>query len=471
MIKNINEQRELLKFQIDDLFTIDSKEVFNQINNKTNLILKTINEYNNYCKKFKISEDFTKYLNNFGENYIKPQFNDLKTLLNKITKNYIFLNIEQKSQIYENSLNLEEYLNLSNTIKNNCFKNIREKINLYGPDKYPDNLQNEINRLYARNRRLEEEKSETIFDRSIIDIFSRLLNISKYNNIYINSLNLFDKTENIIFKYIQKLNIAFKESQKIIYNNNYEEEITNTLINKLINLKNITSNYYKQINQSFYELKNYIKDSINEIDISLNKCANITYDYFQNEYKKMTNEVEIFDKEIDTINKDINKTTIINTPNQDYYIKTFIESINEKAKFKFNVGYENNDFTSIYLNVNLINQINPIKMIIDISSPFGECGKIGEIVEVYFNNISYTTNLNFNTNSTNINIITIFEADRYKYSIKRYKIEDNNKSKCKKIMGVQVCLNARCNSNAIIIDKTELIVQNQYHLNYFIDPL
>ena len=46
----------------------------------------------------------------------------------------------------------------------------------------------------------------------------------------------------------------------------------------------------------------------------------------------MTNEVEIFDKEIDTINKDINKTTIINTPNQNYYIKTFIESsINEAA--------------------------------------------------------------------------------------------------------------------------------------------
>ena len=472
MIKNINEQRELLKFQIDDLFTIDSKEVFNQINNKTNLILKTINEYNNYCKNFKLSEDFTKYLNNFGENYIKPQFNDLKTLLNKITKNYIFLNIEQKSQIYENSLNLEEYLNLSNTIKNNCFKNIRENINLYGPDKYPDNLQKEINRLYARNRRLEEENNETIFDRSIIDIFSRLLNISKYNNIYINSLNLFDKTENIIFKNIQKLNIAFKVSQKIIYNNNYEEEITNTLINKLIYLKNITSNYYKQINQSFYELKNYIKDSINEIDISLNKCANITYDYFQNEYKKIINEVEILDKEIDTVNKDINKTTIIETENQIYYIKTFIESINEKAKFKFNVGYENNDFTSIYLNVNLINQINPIKMIIDISSPFGECGKIGEIVEVYFNNISYTTNLNFNTNSTNINIRTIFEADRYKYSIKRYKIEDNNEILCSIIMGLEICLSARCNSNAILIDKTELIVQNQYYLNnYFIDPL
>jgi len=408
-------------------------------------------------------------LNNFGENYIKPQFNDLKALLNKITKNYILLNIEKNSQIYENSLNLEEYLNLSNTIKNNCFKNIRENINLYGPDNYLDNLQNEINRFYLTNRRLEKEKNETIFDRSIEDIFSRLLNISKHNNIYIDSLNLFDESENIIFKNIQKLNIAFKESQKIIYNNNYEEEITNTLINKLIFLKNITSNYYKQINQNFYDLKNYIKDSIYEIDISLNKCANITYDYFQNEYKKILNEVKTFDTEIDTENEEIKEETKISTQNQEYYINTFFKSINKKAKFKLNVGYENNDYKNIYLNVSLINQINPIKMISEIYSFFGECGKMIEMVEVYFNNISYTTNLNFNTKSTNLNITTIFDADSYKYSIQKY-LKDNDEDQCKIFMGISICIKRCSPSEPIILEKITKIVQSQYYLKFFISP-
>ena len=96
MIKTVHTQRELIKARIDDLFSLNPDEVLNDINNQINYTLTSINEYKEHFNAFKISDEIISYLNTYGKNIILPSYEQLKTLLNKVTKDKIFENLEKK---------------------------------------------------------------------------------------------------------------------------------------------------------------------------------------------------------------------------------------------------------------------------------------------------------------------------------------------------------------------------------------
>lgn len=107
-------------------------------------------------------------------------------------------------------------------------------------------------------------------------------------------------------------------------------------------------------------------------------------------------------------------------------------------------------------------------MNIEISCPIGYCRENIEKIDIYFNNISYTTILNFNTKSTNINITSIFDADSYQYYIQRYKILDDDIDECFNILGVVVCRSKCIKYGNIITDKIVNYYQKQYEVKSFI---
>ena len=120
---------------------------------------------------------------------------------------------------------------------------MNENINNYGINNYPEHLENEINR--QNDEEIEIINQEKISEQAIDDIFKILLTSSNNTKTYINNFEKFDEFDKLIIKYINKVNSAYKLSQKIILDNDYEEEINNILNDKLEFLKQMNLNYYK----------------------------------------------------------------------------------------------------------------------------------------------------------------------------------------------------------------------------------
>ena len=178
-------------------------------------------------------------------------------MLNSKTKNRIIFSIEENCKNYEKYFNLRDFIEQSNNVylkfETNYINKMKDNINNYGINNYPEHLENEINRQNERNRRrleLTDEEIETInqekiSDKAIDDVFKILLTSSNNTKTYINNFEKFDEFDKLITKYINKINSAYKLSQKIIADNNYEEEINNILNDKLEFLKQMNLNYYK----------------------------------------------------------------------------------------------------------------------------------------------------------------------------------------------------------------------------------
>ena len=126
--------------------------------------------------------------------------------LKQIIEYAIILNIEENCHNYEEYFNLREFILNSNNsylaFKTNYIEGMKENINSYGKNDYPDNLENEIIRQNERNRRLhqrlltEEEieliNQEKIADKTIDDTFKNLLKSSNNTKNFINSYEKFD---------------------------------------------------------------------------------------------------------------------------------------------------------------------------------------------------------------------------------------------------------------------------------------
>ena len=235
-------------------------------------------------------------------------------MLNSKTKDRIIFNIEENYKNYEKYFNLRDFIEQLNNIylifETNYMDKMNENINNYGINNYPEHLENEINR--QNDEEIEIINQEKISEQAIDDIFKILLTSFNNTKTYINNFEKFDEFDKLITKYINKINSAYKLSQKIIADNNYEEEINNILNDKLEFLKQMNLNYYKQINESYYKVKNYLIKSINDINTELNECTNITYSTLEDKYISISKEVESFNKEELEISQEIIK--ILLTP-------------------------------------------------------------------------------------------------------------------------------------------------------------
>ena len=444
MVSSVADKREILRAKLDDLFSLEPDKVLNEINNKINNTLYSIERYKSHFDTFQISENLEDFLNNFGTLNIQPKFERTMVVLNQETKNFIVKTMGKNSIEYKNYYNNEEFIekvNLTNKeIKNKYINNINEAINNYGIEEYPNNLEKEIgrqsNKIQRRlNRLLTEEEiendyKEKIADKALDETFSRILVSSINTKRFIDSYESFEDFDKIIIENINKLNIAYKNSIKTIKENDYTEEIYNELITELINLKNFTLDYYTSINESFYDLKEFLKSSINNIYNNIKKCANLTYITFSKKYEDLSKVEEVNSVNIEDLGE-ISNSISIDSQEKNTNIEYSFSQISQKTQFKFKVEFEEEgEIKKPIVTVSIIYGSRPKIIDFKFITPNDGDGDIIEKVNVEPNNVNFTMNVNFTTKSKDLYVTTITDFESYKYSTEIVQQQGNYIEKC-----------------------------------------
>ena len=474
MIRNVRSQRELIKIRIDDLFSLNPDEVLNEINTQINNTKNSIKDYQQHENEFKISNQIIDYLNDFGKTIILPSYEKIKTLLNRITKDIILVNLDKNSQDYENSFNLNIFKNSVDSTfslkKENYIDSMNESIYQYGPKDYSNNLDIEVNsrRLRRLDTGLSEQESsndyqQMIADKSIDEVFHKLLNNSENTKRFINSFEQFNEFNNIIEKNINELNLAYKISKETIDNNNYEEEIYTPLEIKLSYLKNFTTNYYIQVNESFYKIKNYLINSISEINELFNECANITYKTFEDKYIYISNKVHQINNEQNEYEEEYkieNQTSL----RQDtvFYTDVNIESFTKKAQFQFSFELDKNErlkMPKVYAKI--INLNRPKKVNFKIYTEMDDCVRSIQEIEIEFNDANYSMFLDYNATTGDIITDILSEFDSYRYSIERYTTSLGEEI-CLDYDELPICFPATCIRNETLQEKQYVDVDEKH---------
>ena len=482
MIQTIKDEREQFKSEIDDYFTLEPDEVLNDINIKLNNTLSSIKKYNEHFHNFSISKDLIQFLDNYADNSVKPNFQQFINVVNDATKNKIIFTVEQNSLDYINSFNLEEFYMKINSILSNAkeeyFDNINNIIEEYGIEEYPNNLENKINEIgetkrLRRGRILTDEEIsniivERVADKAVDNAFNRILTSSNNAKTFINGFKMFDEFISKIEKNIINLNTAYKNSKNLILKNNYEEETHNYLIENLDDLRNKTMNYYNNISEIFIRLKNYLNDSINAVDNNLNECANVTYSTFGQKYINISKEVETIN--IDDTKNEGDTQDSISVPNQNKIINVdyTISGMVKKAKFQFELIFEGTELKKPRVKLRIINQSKPDKLLFDLIEPLNICGKTIEKLVVPINNVNYTLNIDFYTNSTDLYVASLGDFDSYYISKQLLEIEEKTTTNCIKVGGNEICVdNLSCDpNNPTNISKIEKLVPRKIINDY-----
>ena len=465
------EEKKKIKIKTDNIYSIDNEYILKEINLKINDISNSIKEYNTHFDNFKISDELILFLNNFGKSIIKPCYYPIINLLNNNTKDNITLELEYNIQNLKNSFifsNFNHSLNNKYLLLKDYFENIKYNIYSYGISKYPENLEKEIYTIknIDNGNTTDHNESQYIL---VDNNFKNILNKSLKAIEFINTYNEYNNFEEELLNNIIKFNISYNTSEKTIIESYYLENINNTFNDKLLELKNIGLEYYNKVNDSFYLIKNYITESIYEIDSLLSQYENIIYKTLYDIYEKISKEAELFDKEENEKYEETQTISHISNYHDIYYITDIkIIELMKKARFIYDIKFENK---IPQLKISLINQNVPKKILFSIYNSFGHCGKNVEDIEVKFNNINFTTNIESNTKSRKLNVKTITKFDSYQYSIEKYKIEDNNETKCSNIMYINLCYNVgKCRNNPVNRNKIGKTITNKDNIkNYSIE--
>jgi hypothetical protein len=405
-----------------------------------NETLDSIKEYNNHFKSFKIPDNLIEYINNYGKNVIQSSYKGLESLINQETILLTLKDLEKNSGNYEKNYNEEGFIQLINNIYSSIKNDLQEINNVinevHGIDQYPDKLHQEINKIEKRNLRIlngEEIEGNSNTDQLTENSLTKLLNISENTNRFAKSFEIFEQFKEILQKNVRKLNSSYNKSYDLIDSFKEEEqELYEEMINKLENLYNLSLNYYQNISANYKLLTSYIEESLNDINNLLNQCANITYKTIEKEFETISEQHRDFDKKTNEMENKEPISEITTSQNTQFTTDANFEKIQKNVNFKFSLKSEGEgQIKKQKIDVSVINQIKPKKLTFEITNKFsGNCSKEYQKVEVEFNNINYTTNLVFDTESNLINLTSLSDFDSFTYRVSRYIIYPSDTNLC-----------------------------------------
>ena len=75
----------------------------------------------------------------------------------------------------------------------------------------------------------------------------------------------------------------------------------------------------------------------------------------------------------------------------------------------------------------------------DLNRNLGECGRIVEAVKVEVNDVNYTMDIDFSTQSTDINVTLTTFFESFQYSREIYEIEEKSFIQCNMVDFVNIC--------------------------------
>jgi hypothetical protein len=264
MIQTIEDLKIEIRLSLDDLFTVDVENVLDETNKKLNMTLDSIKEYENYFNTFKLPDNLIAFLDSYGDTIIQSSYDGLEELINKITKNETLSHLENNTQIFLDNLDLNKFLehkdNIYTSITKYIIDKIKNAINSYGIEDYPNKLNDEIDRLQSRRlRRLNGEETEKDIYEEIKeasnDNLSKNLNkllLKSENTInYIKAFESFDEFNESVNKNLKKLNMSSKETTRIRANAYNGDDIYPILMNKSEVLDEHPSDDYNKVKERY----------------------------------------------------------------------------------------------------------------------------------------------------------------------------------------------------------------------------
>ena len=443
----VDEQKETIREYVFNKLIIDSDSILNITNENLEKLEKSINEYKKHFKTFSIDNEMILFLNNYGKNNIQPLFAKVIDIINKAkinSKNSAMLFLNENSKKYEESFNLIDFLSLSDdiyfSIKNKYIDNLINNISLYESNNYKEKLEEEKMKYEEQNyRRLEEKETkqdienryrDKIVDKALDFTFDEILSSSDMLKTFIDYLNEFNIFKDKIEEYRTAINDNYEKSQKILLNKKekgiFDNELYEKYIVKLESLQNMTKNYYSKIRESYENLKNYLQGSINDINMSLYECFNITSSTFKEEYNQIKKEFLPEQIIVNYTNNELMNGNVEYSydSSSSVEIKYIIDIISHKdAYFFIDFEFLEDEKYSNEIIAKIINLSGPKKMKIKKISEISERVKRETFINADFGNSNYTMIISFNTNSTKINVTTITNFEHYSYSIKEFRSE------------------------------------------------
>ena len=251
----------------------------------------------------------------------------------------------------------------------------------------------------------------------------------------------------------------------MITKNEYADDVEIFLNEKLNNLTNISQEYYLSINESYFNLKNYLTKSLIDLNTLLNKCEEITYKTFNNEYESISKSTTNVSQKYSTKNKKISDKNY-NKKSEHYnrYATAKISEFNEYAELGFDLSFEEGSLKKPKVKARIVDKSYPKKVKFIVSSPFGNCGQTINELNVEFNDANYTLNLDYNYEKNNINVTTFTNFEKYRYTTEVYQIAEYNDTSNIDAMGID--LDYIDNGECINTNKKQL--QNTYSTD--VDP-
>ena len=419
---------ETIKILLNQITTMEPDETLSNIENKLNKTLNAIKDYNSHFDSFEIMPSVKQYLNEFGIKVILPKYETILNDLNFATRDIIITNLDLNSQNFEKAYsdnqfelktkNITEYLT-------NYFKKMNTSLNDYGviEEKYSENLKKEMIKK-PKIRRLnnidnnKNNENKKVADYKIDKTFKELKSSSLSNKEFIK--NAFTSFDNKIEEYIRKINYQKDSSEITIKKIDGEDEAKQ----KLYDLYTLSIQYYNKANSTLYKLKTFITNSIYEIDNLIEKSANITYEKIASKYIEIKNNF-IPVKEL--MNQENILLVIPNYTNTEINIETKIDNYSIINEFLLDVIFENDDIKKPKVIGKIINKIAPKLFQINHYTKASQyCRKSGERITPYFNNISFSSSLNFDVGSNEGIINNNIEVDEYYIVKEKYETKSVN---------------------------------------------
>jgi len=443
MLNFVEDNKDLAKTDINEIFTLDPDNVLSEIENKLNNTLRAVESYNLHFNGFNIPDNVKKFLEQYIQNTISPRYVEINNILSTSTKDSIINNLEANSENFKNSLSYEEFESKNKEINSNLtnsFNKIKESLNSYGTieSKYLENLEKNISQ-YNRIRNLDElDEDKLAYNRRIADIkldetFQEIENSSLNLKKFIESLNLFKEFEEKINKYINDINYQYGISQNSIkkFKDNYDD-----LNDKLYELNAYSLQYYKKVNTSYHETKQKILESISKINELIEKCSNITFQTMVKKYEEIKKNFNSID-EID--NNEVESELVIDYKEKiddtNYVVKSTINNFIKDSEIKLDIIFEDEEKKKPKIVGENHNKNRPKSWEIDVYSLSGQKGRYGKRITSEMNNVSFSVDLDFDMGSNNgsFNIKTDFDE----YTIKKYYYEMKESTIMKTIAGNQ----------------------------------
>ena len=465
----IKKMKEQSRDYLNKIFTLNPDDILVNIENKLNNTVRAVEAYNYQFNTFKISNEVYKYLNNFGHDIILPIYKYIKELLDAATIDIIVANLNNNSEDFEKEYSIDKFDNKAYEIKNNLTHYINEmntSIKNYGvkEDIYKENLKKEIAN-YKRIRRLEETDDEKLTykqqaaDLKLDKTFQELKTTSKSMKEFIQSFSLFYNFDDKINKYINDIEYQNGISENLIKKHtlNYDE-----LSTKLYELNNLAKEYYNKANSTYYKIKDSIIKSILLINEYIEKCSIITYETIANKYFEIKDNFNpVSKKEVDEKDSISIDEYNENAGNDlSYTIETKIEKFKIDNEFTLDILFEEGDIKNPKVLGKVINKNKPKKIEINFYSLTGQyCGKIGRRINAEFNNISLSTDINFEGGLNNAKINTNFDYEEYNVETKYY--EDIEITQTIVLAGITFPISSICTEISKEVPDSEVILSKK----------